>query len=207
MADSQPTSVVETWKPVVGYEGAYEVSSAGRVRSLARTVVCKRRPRDHSVREQPVAGCIRRQHIGRYGYPLVALGVHGKRTVHAVHRLVLAAFIGPCPEGMEACHNNGNRADNRVENLRWDTRSANFIDKRAHGTASFGERNKWAKLTWEQVRAIRREYRPNHPTCSRPALAKKYGVGVTAIDKILSGKTWPAAFDATFKNELEKIHE
>ncbi len=57
----------------------------------------------------------------------------GSTTMFA-HRAVLLAFVGPCPEGMEACHNNGDPLDNRVENLRWDTRSNNTLDKVAHGT-------------------------------------------------------------------------
>ncbi|MGO1563156.1 MAG: HNH endonuclease signature motif containing protein [Actinomycetaceae bacterium] len=68
------------------------------------------------------------------GYAQATLAHRRSVTYRLVHRLVLEAFIGPCPEGMEACHNNGNRTDNRLENLRWDTRLANAHDAIRHGT-------------------------------------------------------------------------
>lgn len=58
----------------------------------------------------------------------------GKRKTFNIHRLVLEAFRGPCPPGMEGCHNNGDTFDNRLENLRWDTRKNNHADKKKHGT-------------------------------------------------------------------------
>lgn len=67
------------------------------------------------------------------GYRIVSLPIEGvgKRTFN-VHRLILEAFVGPCPEGMEACHNDGDRGNNRLNNLRWDTRSANMADRFRH---------------------------------------------------------------------------
>ena len=63
------------------------------------------------------------------GYLAVTLWRKGQQNTKYVHRLVLEAFVGPCPPGMEACHNNSNPADNRLSNLRWDTRQANHKDK------------------------------------------------------------------------------
>lgn len=99
---------IEYWRST-GVTG-YEVSNAGRVRG-PRGIL------------RPFAGDAR-------GHLKVDLC--GRRVF--VHRLVLDAFVGPCPDGMEGCHNNGNPADNRVENLRWDTRSANVIDIRERRT-------------------------------------------------------------------------
>lgn len=64
------------------------------------------------------------------GYLMVTLG---KERLY-VHRLVLEAFVGPSLPGMHGCHNNGKPSDNRIENLRWDTRAGNFADKWKHGT-------------------------------------------------------------------------
>ena len=103
--------VDETWRAVPGYEGRYEVSDHGRVRSLLRGLM------------HPWHG---------FGYPMVRL-YDGAYKNMRVHRLVLMAFVGPCPEGMEACHNDGDRANARLSNLRWDTHAANIEDRKGHG--------------------------------------------------------------------------
>src|SRR3546814_4878852 len=81
-----------------------------------------------------------------------------KRRCAYVHDLVTEAFIGPKPRGLEVCHNNGTRNDNRLVNLRYDTRSANAMDRHLHGTLPNirGEECLSAKLTEEDVRWIRR---------------------------------------------------
>lgn len=113
----------EKWMPVVGYEGLYEVSDCGRVRGLDRT--------DAGGRRWP--GRIMQLSKRDSGHLVVHLASGGKRKVVRVHRAVLEAFVGPCPVGMEACHSNGIPDDNRVENLRWDTRRSNILDQIAHG--------------------------------------------------------------------------
>lgn len=93
-------------------------------------------------------GIIRNKHTGRIlkrgvhqdGYPQVALQKHKKQYTRLIHRLVLETFIGPRPKGMKACHNNGNPIDNRLENLRWDTRRNNTLDSLRHGTHPCGEK-------------------------------------------------------------------
>lgn len=104
-----------------------------------------------------------------------------------VHRLILEAFVGPCPAGMMCCHNNGNPADNRLCNLRWDTAKANNADKIAHGTWQGGERNGNAKLTANQVESIRRRRSAGE---KRVALAREFGVTPEMIYLIVSGKNW-----------------
>lgn len=85
------------------------------------------------------------------GYPKVVLVRGSDHVSKRVHRLVLETFVGSCPEGMETCHNNGVRTDNRLCNLRWDTRSNNSRDSVKHGT-HVGCR----KLADATVRLIRR---------------------------------------------------
>lgn len=116
----------ETWKPIPGWEGAYEVSDQGRVRSLPRAV---RHYRGGASRR---GGRILRPGVVR-DYERVVLQRDGRTKNVAVHRLVLTAFIGPCPPGMEACHGDGNRRNNRLSNLRWDTKAANCRDRTTHG--------------------------------------------------------------------------
>ncbi|MDE2095631.1 MAG: HNH endonuclease [Patescibacteria group bacterium] len=82
----------------------------------------------------------------------------GNKKYSLVHRLVLEAFIGPCPPGMECRHLNGNRSDNRLENLCWGTRIENVEDKRKHGTILRGEMNPNAKLTADTVIQIREDW-------------------------------------------------
>jgi hypothetical protein len=110
----------EIWRPVVGYEGIYEVSDLGRVQSLDRIDAIGRRRQGQILR-----GC------GTYlGISLCRDGVKSR---FLIHRLVLETFVGPCPLGMECCHFNDDKHDNRLTNLRWDTPSANQYDKVRNG--------------------------------------------------------------------------
>ena len=120
----------EEWRAIPGYEGAYEVSSAGGVRSLARLDSLGRSRRARSLRPRLQAN--RRL--------TVALYMNGGRADFQVHSLVLLAFVGPRPSGMEGCHRNDDPSDNRIENIRWDTRSANCLDSVRNGTHHMARR-------------------------------------------------------------------
>lgn len=102
----------EVWLPVVGYEQLYEVSNQGAVRRIGRPALL---------------GGLQR------GYWHVELWRKNRRKRVPVHRLALEAFVGPCPEGMEGCHNDGDSTNNRIENLRWDTSASNKLDIVKHG--------------------------------------------------------------------------
>lgn len=117
----------ETWRPVVGYEGQYEVSDQGRVRSLDRFLVYSWRGKPC---ERFYPGKMLSLQVGSNGYPHVML----RGVTTNVHRIVTAAFYGPRPDGLVCCHNNGDPTDNRLENLRYDTQSENQHDRRKHGT-------------------------------------------------------------------------
>lgn len=110
----------EIWKPVVGHEGAYEVSNRGNVRSVTRYV----RLVAHGIETRRLApGKALRP--GRHSSGHVSVSI-GKGNSRVVHQLVLEAFAGPRPAGCEALHLNHIPADNRAENLRWGTRSENL---------------------------------------------------------------------------------
>lgn len=130
------TDLTETWRPVVGHETFYEVSDRGRVRSLRRVV-------PHGKRTKTLQGRVLSPTAMAAGHLIVSLycGIGNQGRSHQmVHRLVLAAFVGPCPEGHEACHRNGYPSDNRPENLYWGTCSDNVKDALRHGTHRWGSR-------------------------------------------------------------------
>lgn len=111
----------------------------------------------------------------------------GKGRHQLVHRLVLTAFVGPCPDGMEACHNNGSPTDNRLCNLRWDTRRANQADKVLHGRSLRGDRNPLAKLQPSDIRRIRDLSREG---VTGREIARRLNVTPANVSSILKGKTW-----------------
>lgn len=179
----------ELWRPVLGYEGQYEVSNLGNVRSLRfRNGKCD------TARQTPLP-------IGgtsRHGYRQCKLA--GRRRF--IHNLVLEAFVGPRPPGTEGAHLNGQKADNRVENLAWKTHIENEADKVQHGTLlagdrhparlhpermAHGARNAATKLTEAQAASILAE---SAAGASQRALARKNGVSQRTVQHLLRGTTW-----------------
>lgn len=123
------TTQEETWRPVVGYGGYYEVSDLGRVRSLDRMV---RHGRGSG--EAKRAGRVLRIKRQSDGRRIVILSRDGARRTMRVSTLVLEAFVGSRPPGLVACHNDGDHTRNHLDNLRWDTQSENLLDQQRHGT-------------------------------------------------------------------------
>lgn len=166
----------EQWRPVIGYEGLYEVSDLGRVRSLARQTSMGAR-----------GGRVLKPNPLPKGYLAVTLSrpPNVKRRVAYVHTLVLEAFVGPRPPGMDACHSpDPTPANCRLDNLRWDTRRNNFADKRQHGTQTRGGRHPQALLTEEQAAEILASSE------SGSALARRFGVTQSTVSAIRRGKNW-----------------
>lgn len=115
----------EVWKDVVGYEGIYEISNLGRMRSIVRTV----RHNNRVTGVQTVGGTLFSINLNRLGYAFVTLFKNGKGKVKKIHRLVAMAFI-PFVEGKTYVnHINGIRNDNRVENLEWCTQAENNLHR------------------------------------------------------------------------------
>jgi hypothetical protein len=158
----------ERWMAAVGAPG-WEVSDQGRVRSTRTGTLRVLRPAPD-----------------RKGYLHLSYHVEGRQLGFTVHRLVLEAFVGPCPGGHEASHLNGDPRDNRLANLAWESQPANNRRKHEHGTAPVGEANPAAKFTTEQVRAIREVGR----ALPQRLLARLCGTSQPVISEILGGKTW-----------------
>lgn len=173
----------EEWRAIPGYEGKYQVSSLGRVRSLQRVAI-RRGGRGTSTR---IRGHLLRAVSNGRGYWSVRLWNRNSESCQYVHRLVLLAFVGEPPCGFQACHNNGARADNRLVNLRWDSIENNHADKVRHGTVGNGERARAAKLSAEKVAVIRRLLADG---TSQHSVACRYGVKQSSISDINTGRTW-----------------
>lgn len=166
------------WRTVAGYEGLYEVSRFGEVRSLPR--------------QTPQAGIrggkVLKQITNNYGYPVVNLCREGHPKMFLVHRLVLEAFAGPCPDGQEALHGQEGRADASLSNLRWGTHAQNLgLDRQRDGTTGRGEHCGLAKLTWEQVRQIRERVANGE---RQVEVARDYDIHPSNVSYIVSRKSW-----------------
>lgn len=176
-ADKRSEDEMIEWKPVVGYEGLYEVSSVGGVRSLERF---RRTIRGN----QRWPGKTLSPFVDVNGYVYVSLSNGDKAKKTAVHRIVLEAFVGPSGPKQQACHNDGVRTNNSVDNLRWDSARANAADKAIHGTALLGERSPTSILTQDQVIEIR----------ARPEgsirLGREYGVASSTIRAVRLRQNW-----------------
>lgn len=185
MADSQPNcacdapqeSLVE-YRPVADFPG-YRVGSDGSVWSAWRRGW-----------QTAAIGSEWRRLIpskrNKYGHLVVTLCRDGKRFNRYVHGLVAREFLGPCPDGLECCHENGNPSDCAVRNLRYDTHTSNMHDKVVHGTIGHGEKIGTSKLTEEDVREIRACAGKELPRVT----AQRYGVTPENIRMIISRKSW-----------------
>lgn len=130
---------VERWEWAPGWTFLYLVSDAGRVLSAPRVGKT-------SFGERIYGGKAVAPFVASSGYLAVNLtDANGTRRQELVHRMVLGAFVGPPPAGMECCHWDGNRRNPRLENLRWDTRANNHQDKKRHGTWQSGD-NHWMRI-------------------------------------------------------------
>ena len=170
----------EVWQPVVGYEGLYEVSDLGRIRSLERWG-----PSRHGEATRLYSGKVLQQSLNGRGYLHVSLCRGGARSNGTIHRLVTRAFLGPVPEGMIVLHGPGGKTDNRLVNLSYGTSLQNLRDDKIRdGTMQRGERHGRSKLTTEAVRMIR-------SSCKSGAeLARELGVTDTTIYNVMHGRTW-----------------
>jgi hypothetical protein len=186
MADS-----TEIWLPVVGYEGAYEVSNLGRVRSVDRVirkvgrwggvVACRKTGKFLALTPDIGKHC-----YGRLTVKLSDTTSGRPARTRLVSHLVAEAFIGPRPAGMEVAHGNGKVTDNRASNLRYATPAENTADKGAHGTVLRGRAVATAKLNDSAVRMIRASKGsvPGH------VAARQFGISQAQVSRIRNGRQW-----------------
>lgn len=161
---------------VVGYEGLYAVTDGGRLFSYVKNWNTPSGARPMQLK------------LHKQGYREIGLTKNGQQTYHLVHRLVLEAFDRPGRDGEVCCHANGDPSDNRIENLRWDSQSANWHDAKAHGTASVGMRQGNALLNPEKVTKIRQLYSTGQ--YSHAQLGEHFGVSGATVSAVARGRSW-----------------
>jgi len=165
----------EKWRQAVNYEGWYDVSDLGRIRRMKAA-------------NGATVGKILTLLANNRGYWYTQLSKNGKVRKHLIHRLVMEAFVGPCPDKIQVNHKDGDKTNIRLDNLEYMTQSENMVHGRGMGlfTPIRGE-DRWNSiLTEENVHEIRRLVGKETPK----AIAARFGVGRGLIYNIIHGKRW-----------------
>lgn len=170
----------EVWRPVLGFEGCYEVSNLGRVRSIARIVQCRNGRR-------MAEGRVLKPKLRDDGYYFcVSLSNGANKLRHAnVHRLVAEAFVAGI--GQVVRHLDGNSHNNAASNLAWGSYEDNEADKRRHGRIHIGEKHHNAVLNDELVRQIRFLHSRGH---TQLKIAASLGLGRGVVGTVVRGEHW-----------------
>lgn len=152
---------MEVWKDVVGFEGRYEVSNLGNIASFSY--------RGHAKRE------LMKQTSNYSGYKVVTLGLSRKQS--RVHVLVLEAFVGERPTNLQGCHNDSDKSNNTLSNLRWDTPVGNIADRRSY----LGDKNPNSKLTDNQKEQIALRRKGGEALLT---IANEFGISLTRVSQL-----------------------
>lgn len=173
----------EIWRPLVDLEKYYEVSTFGNVRSLDRYVKQK------NGRRTFYPAKIKKQHEDKDGYLYTNITGDNIKTKVAVHRLVACTFIPNLKKLPQINHINGDKKDNRVENLEWCTPRENALHAYKTGLASNkGENNANSKLNWEKVNIIREMYATGNFLYKE--LGEQFGISGEQVSNIVREKSW-----------------
>jgi NUMOD4 motif/HNH endonuclease len=168
----------EIWRDIPGYIGVYQVSNFGEVRRLMR------RPEFDILSGVRIERRVLRQSPGSHDRPQVILSMYHQTRTFNTYTLVLLAFKGACPVGMECCHNDGNCWNNKLGNLRWGTKKSNAEDKIIHGTQPRGAIVPMSRLTEKDVLEIRASSLSNNKA------AVEFGVSEKTVRLIRNRVTW-----------------
>jgi len=159
----------EEWRPLPNNAG-YFASSLGRVLST-------KRGRAKLLKDTANAT----------GYKQVCLSEDNKPSCKKVHRLVLEAFAGSCPDGMQGSHKDGNPSNNHITNLKWETPTENAQRKNDHGTMLRGEKCYLSKLNESDIPKIRSMVNSGE---MQKDVAKRFGIKPSGVSLIMNGKIW-----------------
>lgn len=192
---------MEIWKNIEGFEGSYQISNLGRVKSLERKIF---RNGSFYVRKEMIL----KQQQNKFGYHLVLLYPLNRGKV-MVHRLVATHFLPNIENKKTVNHINGNKADNNIKNLEWVTQSENIIHAYKIGLKKplSGEINGFSKLTQHEVNEIRKKYELDH--YKMKDLAKTYNTSQQNISLIINNKRWTKCFQeqTIYKSKIMKIKQ
>lgn len=169
---------MENWKDIPGYEGRYQVSDLGNVRSVDRRVRTVSKFGAETTRA--VRGVVLKPQKHSAGY----LHVRIEGETRIIGHLVLEAFVGPRSAFQECAHGDGDKHNNRASNLRWTTPLDNAADRRKHGTSGAGEANANAKLTAADVSAVREARGPQR------LIGEAFGIAQSQVSRIKRGVRW-----------------
>ena len=177
------TFINEDWKDINGYEGKYQVSNYGRIKSFPKFI--ERKTGSYFTKEK-VLKCT----LDNYGYPCVYLYSNGNVRHIKVHILVAKSFIENPNGYSDINHKDGNKTNNRIDNLEWCDRSHNIQHAYDNFLHKSGEEHNLSKLTWNEVNYIRENYKPYDKEFGQKSLAEKFNVDRNTIWYILNNKTW-----------------
>lgn len=168
----------EIWKPVIGFESFYLVSSLGKIKSLARI---------DSLGHKRVEKMLS-PHKDSHGYMIVGLTVNGRTVYRKVHNLMLQAFVGPAPTPKHiGRHLNDVSTDNFLPNLAWGTLKDNVVDRVRNGHCAKGEKIANSVLNENKVKDIRLLFSMGKSVAE---IAREYGVDWNTISYVVKGRTW-----------------
>jgi hypothetical protein len=191
----------ENWADVYKYKGYYKVSDQGRVKTVRRIVI-KKNGRAHTVRSK----ILKPWYMGKYNHMYVGLyKKKGRLKTKAVHRLVLEAFIGPCPPKKGCRHLDGDPTNNRLDNLCWGTPKENCADRERHGTHVKGSDSYRAVLTEKEIPIIRYLLMTNTKWGTLSAIAREYNIATAGIKSIQIKETWHHIPEVTWEKAKSRI--
>jgi predicted XRE-type DNA-binding protein len=172
---------MEEWKPIKGYDGLYEVSNNGRVRSYNKYGF------KHEKMDNPR---IIKQKMSNAGYLRVLLSFRGVYKNHSVHRLVASVFVENLNNKKYVNHLNGIKTDNKALNLEWCTRSENQYHAYENGLQkiTYGEDSPNSKLNNDIINEIRQKWETGK--YSQSQIGKMFNTHQSQISRIINGKTW-----------------
>lgn len=168
---------MEIWKDIEGFRG-YQASNCGRIRSCRPINGIGGLKDSYRILILPVSK----------EYYRIGLRKNGEQIKMFVHRLVLEAFVGPCPKGMEARHLDGNGRNNYISNLVWGTPIENRHDRIRHGTHNRGEKHGMATLTISQVKEIKGLLKEGK--LYERQIGEMFGVSRDVVSKIKQRENW-----------------
>jgi glucan-binding YG repeat protein len=176
---------MEQWKDIPGYEGYYQISSKGKVRSLDRVLSEDSMGRSNRVKGRPM-----KIRLDKKGYCTVGVSKDSVKKHLKVHRLVAQAFISNPHNKPQVNHINGDKTDNRVENLEWCTQRENNIHALKEGlrVSEKGEKHGQAKLKEEQVIEIRKLAKDAQRT--QQSIADEFNVSRRLVGMITNRQIW-----------------